>query len=308
MMVNKYKTFFFLFFYFVFTNTYPVENKIIVKVNEKVITSYELKNKILTSLVLSNQEINQENINISKPIALKSLIELKIKEIEIKKYKIKVTDFELNNNLKQLANNEIDNFKRKFKMNNLNYEIYKNDLKTELSWRKLIYLIYNKKVEIDEAEIDLQIKETLKNSENNNVEYRLTELLIDYESKKDKEEKIKQLNLEIDKIGFDNVLKKYNASINSNNLGDLGWVNAKSLSKNILMAVKNLKINDVSRPIIIGNKMLFLKLKDKRINSSELNEKDLKQSVINLKKNQRFLLYSNSHLSKAKNLALIEYK
>ena len=88
----------------------------------------------------------------------------------------------------------------------------------------------------------------------------------------------------------------------------MGWINAKSLSKNILMAVKNLKINEVSQPIIIGNNLLFLKLNDKRIGSSDVNEKELKENIINLKKNQRFLLYSNSHLSKIKNSALIEYK
>ena len=308
MTVSRYKAFFFLFFYFIFINANSIENKIIIKVNDKVVTSYELKNKILTSLILSNQEINQQNINISKPIALKSLIELKIKEIEIKKYKIKISDMELNNNLMQLANNEINKFKDKFKINNLNYEIYKNDLRTELSWRKLIYLLYNKKVEIDESEIDAKLKESLKNSENNNVEYRLTELLINYESKKDREEKIEQLNLDIKKLGFDNTLKKYNVSLNTNNFGDLGWVNAKSMSKNILSAVKNLKINEVSQPIIIGNNLLFLKLKDKRNVSSGLNEKELRENIINMKRNQRFLLFSNSHLSKMKNSALIEYK
>ena len=228
--------------------------------------------------------------------------------MEIKKFKIEISDIELNNNLMQLANNEINNFTRKFKINNLDYEIYKNDLRTELSWRKLIYLLYNKKVEIDESEVEVQLKTSLKDIKDNDVEYRLTELLVEYESKKDREDKIDQLNLEINKLGFDNVLKKYNVSFNRNNLGDLGWINAKSLSKNILMAVKNLKINEVSQPIIIGNNLLFLKLNDKRIGSSDVNEKELKENIINLKKNQRFLLYSNSHLSKIKNSALIEYK
>ena len=159
---NKYKIFFYLFIYFIFADANSIENKILVKVNHKVITSYELKNKILTTLILSNQEINQQNINISKPIALKSLIELKIKEMEIKKFKIEISDIELNNNLMQLANNEINNFTRKFKINNLDYEIYKNDLRTELSWRKLIYLLYNKKVEIDESEVEVQLKTSLK--------------------------------------------------------------------------------------------------------------------------------------------------
>ena len=52
-----------------------LENKIIVKINNDIISSYELKNKILTTLILANEEVNQENINKSKPLVLKNLIE-----------------------------------------------------------------------------------------------------------------------------------------------------------------------------------------------------------------------------------------
>ena len=40
-----------------------IESKIIVTVGENIITSYDLKNKILSSLILSNKEINQKNID-----------------------------------------------------------------------------------------------------------------------------------------------------------------------------------------------------------------------------------------------------
>ena len=36
------------------------ENKILVRVENEIITSFQLKNKIRTSLILSNQEVNQE--------------------------------------------------------------------------------------------------------------------------------------------------------------------------------------------------------------------------------------------------------
>ena len=39
-----------------------ISSKIIVKVENEIITNYDLKNKILTTLVLSGQEINQKNV------------------------------------------------------------------------------------------------------------------------------------------------------------------------------------------------------------------------------------------------------
>ena len=47
-----------------------IKNKIIVKIDNNIITDYELKNKLKTSLILSNQEINQINIDKNKRRAL----------------------------------------------------------------------------------------------------------------------------------------------------------------------------------------------------------------------------------------------
>lgn len=308
MISVKYKIIFLLILFFNFNNSLSYENKIIVKVDNKVITNYDLKSKILTSLVIASQEITQENIDKTKPLALKSLIELKIKENELKNYKIKTTEMELINNLNILSNNNINEFKEKFFDNNLDYEKYKKDLAVELSWRKLIYFLYNKKVEISDSEISLQLDNLIKNDKSN-LEFRLIELLVAFSDANDKEKKISKLNGEIKAIGFEEVLKKYNESPTKNNLGDLGWINSKSLSPKILEAIKDLNINQISEPIVLGNEIMYLKLKDKKV--SKIKEKDiedLKKKILKSKENQRFNLYSNSHLSKLKNLTTIEYQ
>ena len=60
-----------------FIDLFAYENKIIAKINNSVITPYDLKNKILTTLILANEEINQENINKTKPLVFQSFIDLK---------------------------------------------------------------------------------------------------------------------------------------------------------------------------------------------------------------------------------------
>ena len=70
-----------------------MKNKIIVKVDNNIITAYELKNKLKTSLILSNQEINQINIDKNKRRALTYLINLKLKKNELTKYKINLEKY-----------------------------------------------------------------------------------------------------------------------------------------------------------------------------------------------------------------------
>ena len=69
---------------FLNNNLYGFNSKIIVKVEDEIITNYDLKNKILITLILSNQEINQQNIDELKKAVLDQLINLKLKKISEK--------------------------------------------------------------------------------------------------------------------------------------------------------------------------------------------------------------------------------
>ena len=46
--------------------------------------------------------------------------------------------------------------------------------------------------------------------------------------------------------------------------GKLGWISANSLSKNIFEVVTKLNVGEVSDPILQSNKILFLKILEKR--------------------------------------------
>ena len=69
-----------------------------------------------------------------------------------------------------------------------------------------------------------------------------------------------------------------------------------------------MKVGEISLPIKKQNKIIFLKLNDKRSSSlSELNIEELKEKIINQKKNDMFKLYSSSYLSQLRNSKYIEY-
>ena len=82
--------------------------------------------------------------------------------------------------------------------------------------------------------------------------------------------------------------------------GNLGWINSAGMSEKLLNIVKKMKIDETSEPIISTNKILFLKLIDRRIvkNPEKLDIEELKNSIIQNKKNEMLNLYANSHLSK----------
>ena len=98
-------------------------------------------------------------------------------------------------------------------------------------------------------------------------------------------------------------------SSSASNKGNIGWVNSKALSKQIFDIIKDMKKNEISSPIRRQNSILFLKVNDVRNKKlNETNMANLKEKIINQKKNELFNLYSKSHLSKVKNNSFIEFK
>ena len=122
------------------------------------------------------------------------------------------------------------------------------------------------------------------------------------------EEKINNLINLIEKIGFEDAALKFSISSTAENKGNLGWINSKSLSKNIFEIVNKLNIGQISNPIIKQGSATILKLTDlRKSNISNLDKENLRKNILNNKKNELFNLYSQSLLSKLKNSTLIEY-
>jgi len=133
--------------------------------------------------------------------------------------------------------------------------------------------------------------------------------LISFNDETDKKNKISFINKKINENGFDDTALRYSESSSAYEKGDLGWLNAASLSDQISKIVSSLNVGDISPPIENMNDVLFLKLIDKRSSKAQnINYDTLRENLINQKKNELFNLYSGSYLSKLRNNSLIEYK
>ena len=306
----KIKTCKIIFFYFVFllTQANAITNKILLKVENEIITNYEVKNKILTSLVLAGNEISQENINKLKKQALESLIENKLKIIELEKFKIKKNSNQINSYLNSISGNDILALENKFKINNLDYNLFLEEIEIQTKWQNFIYLFYKGKIEINENSINNDIEKIVKDKKNFQ-EYKISEIEINIEENSNIDQIVLDLKNKIKDEGFETAALNYSISSSSNNKGSLGWISSNSLSQEIFEILKKLNTGQISRPIKRQNSILFLKLDDVRTSKVEnINIEDLKIKMIDRKKNEMFNLYSKSHLSKLRNSVLIEYK
>jgi len=289
-----------------------VENTIVANIGNQIISSYELKNKIKTIIFLSKQELSQKNINMVKEQAIRSLIDSKIKDQELSKYNISKddganSDIFLKNISSQYGTN-VAGLQKIFLENDLDFEIYSNELKAEFYWQKLIFSLYKDKINLNDNELNNELDKIVKDQKNIN-EYRLAEIEISFLNDSKNQKNIEDIYDQIKKLGFKDAAIKFSQSTSAFDGGDLGWISEKSLSNKIFNIIKKMKVGDVSKPIQQTNTLLILKLIDKRAtNINQLNIAQVRKKIIDSKRNEFLNLFSNSHLSKLKNTTLIKIK
>ena len=288
-----------------------IQNKILATVGGEIVSSFELKNKIRINLFLGNLELSQENINNTKNQPMLSLIDYKIKQEEVKKYKVAPNQQGLSKHINKISkkyNTDVQGLKKLFESNGLNFELFMSQTEAEFAWQQLIFNIYQNKISINEKEIREEQDIVIKNQKNFE-EFNLAEIEILLENDIDNKKKFKEISDQINLIGFENTAIKHSSSSSSVDGGNLGWISSKTLSNEILKIVKEMKIGEISIPIIRTNTAMYIKLLEKRsLKKENIDLEKLKQQIINNKKNELLNLFSRSHLSKIKNNTLIEIK
>ena len=152
-----------------------IKTDIVLKVNDKIITNFDIKNKILSELLLAKLELSQNNIDNAKKQSLNSLINLKIKKSELEKYESNIPKVELDSYIKAFTKFEVEKLKNLFISNNLDWDLFVDEMKTELLWRRFIFNKYNSKIEINLNSIEDQLNEFIENNKTSN-EYRISEI------------------------------------------------------------------------------------------------------------------------------------
>tara|TARA_B100000902_G_C27319179_1_gene923203 strand:+ start:3853 stop:4794 length:942 start_codon:yes stop_codon:yes gene_type:complete len=287
-------------FNFNFNFAYTTENKILLKVNNEIITSIDILNEINYLKILNPkiEELSEEKLfEISK----NSLIREKIKKIYLIKIldKINIDEKYLENLISSIYKRQniksLKDYKLYLRNNNLNYDYMKNKITIESLWNEVIFKKFNSKIKID--------KEQIKNEILNNPDERLllSEILIPKSKDNVAKLKFQQIEKDIKKDGFDNAALIHSVSESATKGGKIGWIDKNSLNKSLRNKLSKLKIGEHTDLILTPSGYLIVKLEDKKINrgSSEDIEKKINR-MIRIKTNQQLNQFSNMYLNKIK--------
>ena len=291
-----------LLFFLMFNQAQSIETRIIHNIQNEIITNIDIKNEFKYLIALNNslKELDKEKI---LSISNESIIREKIKKIEILKYfkEIKMNEEYSNILIKNIYSRmnlkSLNEFERYLK----DYGLTINDIKTKTTidalWNELIIQKYSTKININEDKIE---KEILKNSKIQTKKYQLSEIIFEVINKEEIEKKYNEVVKSIDKEGFKNSAAIYSFSESAKIGGDIGWINENSLNDIIKRNIKGLKNGQITKPIIMSNGILILKLEDTSTLETTINVKDELKKAINYERNRQLKQYSKIYYNKIK--------
>jgi peptidyl-prolyl cis-trans isomerase SurA len=297
----------FLIFFFT-SSASSIENKIILKINNSIITNVDVINEANYLQALNPNLQNLEKNKILE-IAKNSLIREKIKEIEILKTSTRSINSDyLESLIKSIYTNigfkNKNDFVEHIKKFNINIQTIEKKISDETLWNQLIYNKFFSKVKIDKEKIKKEINLVNRKSKS----YLLNEIVYSVDNNDEKKILFEKIKESIAQNGFENAAAIYSIAETSKTGGNLGWVNENTINKDILKYISKLKIGEFTNPILIPSGFLILRVKDiKEIEKKIDIEKELNLRIRSMQ-NQQLNQYSNIYFKKIKKNILIDEK
>ena len=293
---------------FIFKNSNAIENKILFKIENEIITTIDIFEEI-KFLKTFNEEVN----NLTEPelfeISKNSILRDKIKKIEIMNFvkELKIEDKFLLNIIKKRYSkfgvDSLESFENHLKSKSLNVKKVKEKLTIELIWNDLIYQKFNGKIIIDKDKIK---KEILQNPEKEyQIEILLSEISFNVNDKTDFQNKYKKIILDIENIGFKKAALIHSNSDTASNGGLIGWIKEDNLNKNIKDIISNLSPGEYSKPIRTSSGFIIINIENRRENIVKFDLNKKIEEMIKFKREDQLNQFSRMYFNKIKKDLLV---
>ena len=273
-----------------FADNIDIVNKnkfdIIATINEFAITKYDLENilKITTpNITKKTNKVYNESlkgyINVIKQRTIATNSKISLTENE----KAHLWDFfSVNFNVKSASN--IDVYCNK---NNINKDILLFFLESNYLWLKYIETHIKPTIKISDNYVNDVLE--YNNINNKTTNYNLSEIVLNYNNKEQKSVVIKKINdihKKLNNKNFASIAFSTSKSSSAKNNGLIGWINEKELNSEIIQNIKNISVNNFSKPFCIGDVIggcFIIKINNKNIENIQNSniENEAKQYIFN---------------------------
>lgn len=266
---------------------FKLADGIVATVNDQVITGYDLRQRMLSVIAMSQVQPTEENLPAIQQQALQALIDEKLQAQEIAKYEtLKIEDPEVDREIAGMAQDAgttPENYMAFLAQGGIRPEVFREQLRTEIGWRELVGGRFNSRARVSRAQVDQTLRQLTEAA--SKPQYLIGEIYIEAARVGGQQAALngaaQLVQQMVQGAPFQAVARQFSAAPSAARGGDAGWIVQGTVQPALQTALDSLQVGQLSRPIPVDGGVYIIYMRDKRAGAAT-SLVSLKQAMIEL--------------------------
>lgn len=266
---------------------FQMADGILATVNDSVITGFDLRQRMLLLIAMTQVQPTAENLPAIQQQALNALVDERLQNQEMARYdELKVTDEEVDREIADMAREvgtTAENYVGFLAQGGIRPSTFREQLRTQIGWSQLVGGRFQSRARVTRAAVDAALRQASEAA--TKKQYLIGEIFIDASRVGGQQAALNGANQLVMQMmqgaPFQNVAQQFSAAPSAVRGGDAGWVVEGSIQPALQAALDQLDVGQLSRPIPVDGGVYIVYMRDKRDGSSA-NLVSMRQVMIEL--------------------------
>ena len=260
---------------------------VLATVNDSVITGFDLRQRMLLLIAMTQVQPTPENIPAIQQEALNALIDERLQIQELANYEeLRVTDEEVSEEIAAMAQ-EVgvapEAYLSFLEAGGIRPQTLRDQLRTQIGWQRLVGGRFQSRARVSKGAVDAALRQMSEAA--SKKQYLIGEIYIEaarvggqQAAMNGAAQLVQQM---VQGAPFQNVAQQFSAAPSASRGGDAGWIVAGTVNPTLQAAMDQLEIGQLSRPIPVEGGVYIIYMRDKR-DGAAASLVQLKQVMIEL--------------------------
>ncbi|MNK08219.1 Chaperone SurA precursor [compost metagenome] len=249
---------------------FRMSDGIIATVNDRIITGFDLRQRMLVLMAMTQVQPTEENIGAIQQQALNDLIEQHLQAAELTKFEqLKISDAEVDQEIAGMAREAgttPENYMAFLEQGGIRPQSFREQLRTEIGWRELVGGRFRDRAKVTRTQVEQAMRQLTESA--TKPQYLVGEIYIEANRVGGMQEAVNGARQLVQQMvqgaPFMAVARQFSAAPSAARGGDAGWVVQGSVQPALQQAMETLDVGQLSNPIPVDGGVYIIYMRDKR--------------------------------------------
>lgn len=244
-------------------------------VNDEVVSTVDVRNRAVFILASAGAPITAEAIERARPQAMRTLVDEHLQTQEAKENKVAVEEADVDAALANIAERNggtIADLTKELAQASIPISTLREQIKADIAWRRLVNGRLGGQVRVTDAQVADTMSRIVASS--TKPQMLVSEIILPAETEQERTEaragalqllaQLRQTPPDQHEQMFALAARQYSASSTASTGGDLGWVSAGEVRKELEAVLEGMQPGQMSEPVETENGVHLLELRERR--------------------------------------------